>query len=148
LLGVESDTSIEQLAQRLRRERYLRAQQLVELIEPSAEAALEPRKLQLSNNGEECEGGAECLAQRITSSARRRIEFGIVIPSAFAVNPSDERNLWPQPLTGEWTDKIKDQLDGSVCRAVCRGAMTLREGQGVFLDEPDWTKAYEKFFLQ
>ena len=99
-----------------------------------------------SNNGEECEGGAECLAQRITSSARRRIEFGIVIPSAFAVNPSDERNLWPQPLTGQWTDKIKDQLEGSVCRAVCRGAMTLREGQGVFLDEPDWTKAYEKFF--
>ena len=56
------------------------------------------------------------------------------------------RNLWPQPLTGQWTDKIKDQLEGSVCRAVCRGAMTLREGQGVFLDEPDWTKAYEKFF--
>ena len=40
---------------------------------------------------------------------------------------------------------VMDQLESSVCRAVCKGAMTLREGQEIFLS-PDWTKAYEKFF--
>jgi hypothetical protein len=32
-----------------------------------------------------------------------------------------------------------------VCRAVCRGNMTLEEGQAIFL-QPDWTKEYSKFF--
>jgi hypothetical protein len=41
---------------------------------------------------------------------------------------------------------VKDQLEGSVCRAVCKGAMTLLEGQDIFL-RPDWTKEYENFFI-
>ena len=69
-----------------------------------------------------------------------------LVPLCVGGAPRDERNLWPQPVTGQWTDKVKDQLEASVCRAVCRGAMTLGEGQAIFLDEPDWTKAYEKFF--
>ncbi len=57
----------------------------------------------------------------------------------------DPHNLWPQPLNGKWTDKAKDQLEGSVCHQVCRGDITLNEGQAIFL-EPDWTKEHEKFF--
>ena len=41
--------------------------------------------------------------------------------------------------------EIKDQLETSVCRAVCKGAMTLEEGRAIFL-RPDWTKEYVKFF--
>jgi hypothetical protein len=60
-------------------------------------------------------------------------------------HPTDERNLWPQPVNGRWTDKVKDQLESSVCRQVCRGDMTLEQGQAIFL-EPNWTKAYMRYF--
>jgi len=68
-----------------------------------------------------------------------------LVPLCVGGDPSDPRNLWPQPIRGRWTDKIKDQLESSVCRAVCRGAMTLHEGQALFL-KPDWTQTYIKFF--
>jgi hypothetical protein len=49
--------------------------------------------------------------------------------------------MWPQPVNGRWTDKVKDQLESSVCRQVCRGAITLQDGQAIFL-RPDWTREY------
>jgi hypothetical protein len=29
---------------------------------------------------------------------------------------SHPRNLLPQPVTGKWSDKVKDQLESRVCR--------------------------------
>ena len=69
-----------------------------------------------------------------------------LVPLCVGGHPRDPRNLWPQPVKGKWTATVKDQLETSVCRAVCRGKMTLEEGRAVFLDEPDWTKAYKSFF--
>ncbi len=69
-----------------------------------------------------------------------------LVPLCAGGHPTDPRNLWPQPLMGRWTDKVKDQLESSVCRQVCRGNITLKQGQAIFLDEPDWTKAYLKYF--
>ena len=68
-----------------------------------------------------------------------------VVPLCIGGHPTDHRNLWPQPREGKWAAKFKDQLEASVCRAVCRGAITLEEGQAIFL-QPDWTKEYERFF--
>jgi hypothetical protein len=68
-----------------------------------------------------------------------------LVPLCVGGHPRDPRNLWPQPVKGRWTSAIKDQLEASVCRAVCRGDMTLEEGQAIFL-QPDWTKEYSKFF--
>ena len=68
-----------------------------------------------------------------------------LVPLCVGTHPTDHRNLLPQPRRGKWSAKIKDQLEGSVCRAVCRGAMTLEEGRAIFL-RPDWTKEYGKFF--
>jgi hypothetical protein len=34
-----------------------------------------------------------------------------------------------------------------VCRQLCRGDITLRDGQAIFL-RPDWTKEYEKYFTR
>jgi hypothetical protein len=31
-------------------------------------------------------------------------------------HPSDPRNLLRQPVTGKWSDKVKDQLESCVCR--------------------------------
>ena len=69
-----------------------------------------------------------------------------LVPLCAGGHPTDPHNLWPQPLMGKWTDKVKDQLESSVCRQVCRGDITLKQGQAIFLDEPDWTKAYLKYF--
>ena len=68
-----------------------------------------------------------------------------LVPLCVGGHPRDPRNLWPQPVKGRWRSAIKDQLEASVCRAVCRGDMTLQEGQAIFL-APDWTKEYERFF--
>jgi len=57
----------------------------------------------------------------------------------------DRRNLWPEPRTGQWAAKFKDQLETSICRTMRRGTMTLEEGRAIFL-APDWMKEYERFF--
>jgi hypothetical protein len=51
------------------------------------------------------------------------------VPLCVGGHPRDRRNLWPQPVKGRWTSAIKDQLEASVCR----GDMTLQEGQAIFL---------------
>lgn len=68
------------------------------------------------------------------------------VPLCVGGHPKDRRNLWPQPIAGKWADRFKNQLELSVCRAVCLDKITLKEGQAIFLDEPDWRRAYEKFF--
>ncbi len=68
-----------------------------------------------------------------------------LVPLCAGGHPTDPLNLWPQPVTGKWTETVKDQLESSLCRQVCRGDITLKEGQAIFL-APDWTKEYEKFF--
>ena len=75
----------------------------------------------------------------------RDYEEDHLVPLCVGGHPTDHRNLWPQPRRGQWSAKIKDQLEASVCRAVCRGAMTLEEGRAIFL-HPDWTREYLKFF--
>lgn len=82
--------------------------------------------------------------QHLPGTARDYHEDHLV-PLCVGGAPRDTENLWPQPLQGKWTAAVKDQLESSVCRAVCRGDMTLQEGQAVFL-APDWTKEYERFF--
>jgi hypothetical protein len=68
-----------------------------------------------------------------------------LVPLCIWGHPTDHSNLWPQPRKGRWTAKFKDQLETSVCRTVCRGAMTLKAGQAIFL-RLDWTKEYQDFF--
>lgn len=75
----------------------------------------------------------------------RNYEEDHLVPLCVGGHPTDYHNLWPEPRGGQWAAKFKDQLEASVCRAVCRGAMTLEEGRAIFL-APDWTKEYEKFF--
>jgi hypothetical protein len=67
------------------------------------------------------------------------------VPLCAGGHPTDPRNLWPQPITGEWTERMKDQLESSVCRQICRGDITLEQGQAIFL-APDWTKEYMRYF--
>jgi len=91
---------------------------------------------------------------RIKSAQMRELELAgdadnyhedHLVPLCIGGHPRDPQNLWPQPVKGKWTAAVKDQLEASVCRAVCRGDMTLQEGQAIFM-RPDWTQEYSKFF--
>jgi len=68
-----------------------------------------------------------------------------LVPLCVGGHPSDPRNLWPEPVAGRWSTSVKDQLESSVCRQVCRGDITLEEGRAIFLAR-DWTRAYVKYF--
>jgi hypothetical protein len=48
-------------------------------------------------------------------------------------------------VRGKWSAALKERLESSVCRAVCRGDMTLEDGRAIFL-RPDWTQEYVRFF--
>ena len=68
-----------------------------------------------------------------------------LVPLCMGGHPRDERNLWPEPVDGKWNAAVKDQLESSVCRQVCRGDITLEQGRAIFLT-PDWTREYVKYF--
>ncbi len=68
-----------------------------------------------------------------------------LVPLCVGGHPSDPRNLWPEPVAGRWSTDAKDQLESSVCRQVCRGNITLEEGQAIFLARV-WTRKYVKYF--
>ena len=55
------------------------------------------------------------------------------VPLCAGGHPKNERNLWPQPRFGQWTAKDKDQLELSVCRALCKGKIKLKAARELFL---------------
>ena len=75
----------------------------------------------------------------------RDYEEDHLVPLCAGGAPHDARNLWPEPRQGRWGAAVKDELEASVCRQLCRGDITLRDAQAIFL-EPDWTKAYMRYF--
>ena len=68
-----------------------------------------------------------------------------LVPLCAGGHPDDPHNLWPQRIRGQWTDKIKDQLESSVCRQLCRRDLSPEQARAIFL-EGDWTKAYLEYF--
>ena len=85
------------------------------------------------------------MRERQLPGKAKEYEEHHLVPLCVGGHPTDHRNLRPQPRRGQWSAKIKDQLETSVCRAVCRGAISLEAGRAIFL-RPDWTEEYEKFF--
>jgi len=53
------------------------------------------------------------------------------------------KNLWPQPLAGEWTNQMKDRLERRLRKLVCSGALDLRIAQQEIAT--DWIGAYKKY---
>ena len=53
------------------------------------------------------------------------------------------KNLWPQPLVGEWTNQMKNRLERRLRKLVCSGALNLRIAQQEIAT--DWTGAFKKY---
>jgi hypothetical protein len=53
------------------------------------------------------------------------------------------KNLWPQPLAGEWTYHMKNRLERRLRKLVCSGALDVKIAQQEIA--ADWIGAYKKY---
>jgi hypothetical protein len=65
-----------------------------------------------------------------------------LIPVSLGGSNSIE-NLWPQPLSGEWSYHKKNQLEHRLHKLVCRGELDLAKAQQEI--STDWVSAYKKY---
>lgn len=56
---------------------------------------------------------------------------------------SSLKNLWPQPISGQWNHNRKNQLERRLHKMVCNGLLDLRQAQEEISLE--WVKAYKKY---
>ncbi|HWI28515.1 MAG TPA: hypothetical protein VN668_16190 [Stellaceae bacterium] len=73
----------------------------------------------------------------------REFELDHRVPLGLGGAPSDRKNLWDEPRFGLWSARRKDELEGLIQGFVCRGRLTLAQGQAAFLG--DWTRAYRRY---
>jgi hypothetical protein len=68
-----------------------------------------------------------------------------LIPLELGGDPSDSRNLWPEPRVapGGWGADRKDELEWVLNRLVCAGRLPLREAQRAIAT--DWIAAYRRY---
>lgn len=55
------------------------------------------------------------------------------------------KNLWPQPLAGEWNYHMKNRLEKRLRKMVCSGELKLEEAQSEIA--ADWVSAYKKYIV-
>ena len=66
-----------------------------------------------------------------------------LIPLNIGGDPTDERNLWPEPRKSEWNAAKKDQLEFSLYKALCKEKVSLEEAQDAY--RINWIEAYKKY---
>ena len=64
-----------------------------------------------------------------------------LIPLSIGGNPSDPKNLWPQPRAGQWGAEQKNDLEFVVYKMVCTGDISLAEAQQRVAR--NWIEAYQ-----
>ncbi len=66
------------------------------------------------------------------------------IPLSVGGNPTDPRNLWPQPRnTSPYNAAVKDTLEYTLYKDVCAGKVSLLEAQNAIVT--DWVQAYRTY---
>lgn len=56
------------------------------------------------------------------------------------------KNLWPQPLAGEWNYHMKNRLEKKLRKMVCSGELKLEYAQREIA--ADWVSAYRKYIVE
>ena len=74
----------------------------------------------------------------------RHYEEDHLIPLELGGNPTDPRNLWPQPRISEWGADKKDQLENEMHHLVCSGRLSLSDAQ--IMIRTNWITAYRHVF--
>jgi hypothetical protein len=73
----------------------------------------------------------------------RDYEEDHLIPLNIGGNPTDERNLWPEPRNSEWNADKKDALEFALYKLVCAGRISLKDAQEA--ERGNWIEAYKKY---
>jgi hypothetical protein len=73
----------------------------------------------------------------------RDYEEDHLIPLSAGGNPTDPRNLWPEPRNSEWNADRKDNLEFALYMAVCHGEIGLDEARNAFAT--NWIEAYKRY---
>lgn len=63
------------------------------------------------------------------TDSRSNYELDHLISLEIGGNPTDVRNLWPEPGYGQYNFHIKDRFENYLHNAVCSGSMGLSEAQ-------------------
>ncbi len=71
----------------------------------------------------------------------RQYELDHLIPLSIGGNPTDPKNLWPQPRFGVWSAEKKNDLEFVAYKMVCHGDIGLAEAQQRIAR--NWIEAYE-----
>jgi hypothetical protein len=74
----------------------------------------------------------------------KNFEEDHLIPLEIGGNPTDPRNLWPEPWWGTYGAKAKDKLENRLHKGICSGNTTLAEAQRTFAK--DWISTYKVFY--
>jgi hypothetical protein len=56
---------------------------------------------------------------------------------------NSQKNLWPQPFSGEWNARMKDRLEVKLGNLVCSGKVSLEQAQKDI--SSNWIEAYKKY---
>ena len=58
-------------------------------------------------------------------------------------NPTDPKNLWPEPYAGSTGARTKDQIENKLHTLVCSGRLSLKDAQKAIAT--NWYTAYQKY---
>jgi len=73
----------------------------------------------------------------------RLYEEDHLIPLSLGGNPTDRRNLWPEPRRGAWNAARKDELEFVLYRMVCGRRVSLAQAQREIAS--DWIEAWKRY---
>jgi hypothetical protein len=103
-----------------------------------------------------CGGGLTTLDNKISIKVKSQIYdlYGIRADGPVAYNvdhlvpaslggTNTIKNLWPQPLSGEWSYAEKNKLEKRLQKLVCSGEIELKKGQEEIAR--DWVSAYKRY---
>ena len=69
-----------------------------------------------------------------------------LIPLELGGNPTDPKNLWPEPWSGDSSARTKDKLENALHALVCSGSIPLKTAQKAIAT--NWFTAYQKYVLR
>jgi len=75
----------------------------------------------------------------------RDYEEDHLIPLGAGGNPTDPRNLWPEPRKSEWNASRKDELEFALYMGVCHGEISLDNARRAF--STNWIESYKRYGL-
>ncbi|HJQ71554.1 MAG TPA: HNH endonuclease [Blastocatellia bacterium] len=103
-----------------------------------------------------CGSGREALDDKISIKVKSQVfdlySIGSDTPGSYNVDhlvpaslggSNKLENLWPQPLSGEWSYLLKNRLEKRLYKMVCGGELDLKEAQDAIAR--DWVSAYKRY---